>query len=110
MCIGKSILDNDSLKITVDEILLLEETLPKYAKGYKFWLDLENCDDAKLRFFFENFCTRNHGSAKLTFNVFDKSSDYKNVYEIYDVDIPLNSETVRRLMNYFGQQSMGLVT
>ena len=107
---GKAEVENDKMKVYVDELMPVDEALSTYAKGYKIWVDL-NRDDMimPIETMKSTLCGNQGKGVRIMFNIYDASNGYRNMLLAEDVKIPLNHETVKKLMKLFGQKNVGFI-
>ncbi len=110
MCLGKSEMGNDMIKVVVDEVLSIEEAVKKYASGYKLWIDIDRHDAETINNIYNRFQNDKAPSTRILFNVYSKTNDYRKMYLADNVHIPLDKETATELINIFGQNSVGFLT
>ncbi len=108
---GKSETDDDLIKMVVEEVVPIEDTLKRFAKGYKIWIDLanENISEESIRSLKAmngDFDT----NSKMVFNIYNSANGYKTAYNIYDARIPLRHESVKKLGKIFGIKNIGILT
>lgn len=108
---GKVSFDNDKLKITVDDVMSLEDAVAKFGKGYKIWLDLEKEIDIKLiNEIFKMQVDMPEGSTKLIFNVFNKTANYRRAYISGETKLIMNDKNTYNLMKLFGSNNVRICT
>ncbi|MBM2813511.1 MAG: dnaE [Ignavibacteria bacterium] len=106
MCMGRSEMRDDNLKIYVDEILPIEQAIQRFAKGYQINIDLDSCDAAKINVFYSAICGNNGSETRVNFNVSNKRTDYYQQYCLSGVRIKLDNATTSKLMELFGAKNI----
>ncbi len=108
MFIGKSELDQEKLKITVNEVLTIDEMIKSFSDGYKLIIKL-NSDTARLLESFKKFlCNDLHAQTKVLFHLIDKEKVISYIAE--DVNISLNQNKLEELVELFGLKNVLFLT
>ncbi|MDQ1266344.1 MAG: polymerase subunit alpha, partial [Bacteroidota bacterium] len=110
MVTGKAELRDEDLQIIADEVIPIENAVERFAKGYKIWIDLANSDESRIRLLKERFCVQNgYSDNRLLFYVHDKDRNFRTSYDAYGVNIKIDHQTAKELMNLFGSQNIGFI-
>jgi DNA polymerase III subunit alpha len=108
VAVGKSELNGENIKIVVDEIIPIEDTLTKYGKGFNIWIDYKTKMDkieelSELR-------TGEDSDNPLMFILMDKGNGKKKILRSDKSDLPYNAETLNKLTKLFGLDNVRLLT
>jgi DNA polymerase-3 subunit alpha len=106
LCEGKTELDENIIKIIIDRLMPIEDSIPYYAKGYQIWIDLDNSNLEKLNLMNKHICNFQNSSTKIKFNI----RSNKTCYIADNVNIKLNQETFEKLAELFGESCVGFIT
>lgn len=92
----------DSLKIYVSGVMVVDEAIEKYGDGYKIWIDLHDTEaKAKLDVLKNDYFDPKSTPKQIYFNIFDNVSGYKNCFKTETFNIPLNLDVMGDLQNLF---------
>ena len=108
ICKGKPQSDGENLKIVVDEVWPVDEYVASVAKGYNIWVDLGSANTDTIRNF-QNICTSEDNRARIVFQVFDRSIQYKQDYECNDINLDFTHKTINKVASIFGKENVRLL-
>jgi len=109
---GNSIFEKgeSTFKINAKKLLLMEEALLEYAKGFKIWLDMN--DESHLNLLDElnsQFVKSNSGRDKLVFNVRNKSENYARQYIREDIKLSFEIDNISYFAKKIGENNIRLI-
>ncbi len=108
MIIGRSELDNDKIKIYVDEVMPIEKAAAKFAQGIAIWVDLENVGQNCIKSL-QSYCSATREKNTIIFNVVDKSKYYSKKYIANSVNIAYKEDTISNIMKIFGPNNVNFL-
>jgi DNA polymerase III subunit alpha len=113
---GKTDLDNETVKIIVDQVMTLGAAAEYFAKGLNLWINIEKSNElfdskSEMKIFskFQDLCSSPKVKNTIIFNLFDNSNKFKKRYVAYDVNIQLNESTLSQVIELFGAQNVKLL-
>lgn len=106
MLTGRAELSNDTIRILVNKVVPLGDSIQQLAEGYKIWIDLEKFSAASLYEMKEKLCIGN-SSTKVVFYL--KNNGTRSIYRADGVHIEVNDENTKSLMNIFGAGGVGFI-
>lgn len=103
---GQLSASDDSPKIVIDEMLTLEEAVPRFAKGLKLLIDIDNRDhQVYINDMKENFC-KEHKTSRVEFYLSNQDKSVEKHYIAHEVPIKLDFGTVTTLAKWFGNSNV----
>lgn len=108
MFIGKSELEQEKLKITVNEVLTIDEMIKSLAEGYKLIIKL-NADSCNLLDSLKKYlCTDLNARTKILFHLVGNEKVINYIAE--DVSIALDKNKLKELTELFGIKNVLFLT
>jgi DNA polymerase-3 subunit alpha len=105
---GKSEIRNEKLNIVVDELYPVDEAAEKYAKGYNIWIELNDKNLNPINELYK-LCNSPGSKNQVCFHLYDKTQNIKKFFVADDINIGLNENTVKSLMNIFGRDKVRIL-
>ncbi len=102
---GKSELNADALKIIVEEVIPIEETVPKFAKGFNISINTSTVSVAEIEKI-KKLCVAKNDS-KIVFSVMEDGARRSQFYA--PAKLPVNQESTNALTQIFGPNNVRFV-
>ncbi len=102
---GKSELNADALKIIVEEVIPIEETVPKFAKGFNISINSSTVTVAEIEKI-KKLCVAKNDS-KIVFSVMEDGNRRSQFYA--PAKLPVNQESTNALTQIFGPNNVRFV-
>ncbi len=104
MFIGKSDIEQDKLKMTVNEVLTIDEMLKTYATGYKLIIKVDNDTISLLETLKSYVCNDMNSKTPILFHLLN--NEKVNSYIAEDINIALSSNRLKELIELFGLKNV----
>lgn len=103
---GKPREDEGLLKVTVDEVLDMDQAVKKYTKGYKIWIDLNNEENLSRLEQLKSGLNGTDERHDVAFIVMNKKENYRTAYVSHSLNVELGDNFTQQLVEWFGHQNV----
>lgn len=100
--------DDGTLRITADEVILLDDSIARFGKGYIVRMDI-NTDAEKIRTVHSLCSTNGEKGVVVSFSILKDDAPYAQ-YVAKDIKLPINETVMEKLTSMFGRTSVRFLT
>ena len=108
MAFGKSELDGEKIRITVEDLMSIQEAAEAMYKGLFISVDLDDFDTNKLNEF-KKLCKYEDFKSTIIFSLYSKEKNYKSKWIAYNVSLKFSDDIFQSLSILFGKNNVGFM-
>lgn len=107
VAIGSAKVENNTIIVTVDEVLSLYEAIKQYSNG--LIINVTDTESNEAINELAKLCTDKNAKCRVIFSVYDSAGNHISDYLADEMDLSISEESIEKIIDIFGKNNIKLI-